>query len=226
MVIFPGCPVILLVLSCAYSKHRPQQQAEYLQTYGRSGSFARAFTLRPGGCWFNPRPSHTKDFKNGTSCSFACAQHWEGGTDRPSVNIMWLDGISHYVSGAWYFREHHSKSWALSSLSDPDIVAIWLKYWWKRRSTRIKWKNKPSDFLSVLQQCKGRAMRKHIFGNMRTSNVQISLRIRAVWSEPSLSTTESLGTIECFSGESGWDFTHVQDAVYPHILRMPEGTFP
>ena len=24
---------------------------------------------------------------------------------------------------------------------------------------------------------------------------------------------------------SEWDFAHVQDNVYPHILRMPEGTF-
>ena len=30
----------------------------------------RASALWPGGCWFDPRPGHTKDFKNGTSCSF------------------------------------------------------------------------------------------------------------------------------------------------------------
>ena len=33
----------------------------------------------------------------------------------------------------------------------------------------------------------GRAMRKHVFGHMRTAKAQISLRIRAVWSGPSLS---------------------------------------
>ena len=33
-----------------------------------SGSVARAL---PGGCGFDPWLIHTKDFKNGTSCSFA-----------------------------------------------------------------------------------------------------------------------------------------------------------
>ena len=32
-----------------------------------------------------------------------------------------------------------------------------------------------------------RALRKHVFGHMRTAKAQISLRIRAVWSGPSLS---------------------------------------
>ena len=31
----------------------------------------RASALWPVGCGFDPRPGHTKDFKNGTSCSFA-----------------------------------------------------------------------------------------------------------------------------------------------------------
>ena len=31
----------------------------------------RASALCPGGCGFDPRPGRTKDFKNGTSCSFA-----------------------------------------------------------------------------------------------------------------------------------------------------------
>ena len=31
----------------------------------------RVSALLPGGCWFNPQLGHTKDFKNGTSCSFA-----------------------------------------------------------------------------------------------------------------------------------------------------------
>ena len=33
----------------------------------------------------------------------------------------------------------------------------------------------------------GRTKRKHVFGHMRTAKAQISLRIRAVWSGPSLS---------------------------------------
>ena len=45
---------------------------------------------RQGGCHFDPRPSNTKDFKNGItcSCSFVCAQHSESGTGRSGVSIM------------------------------------------------------------------------------------------------------------------------------------------
>ena len=37
---------------------------------------------------FDPQSSHTKDFKNGISCSFVCAQHWESGTGRSGVSIL------------------------------------------------------------------------------------------------------------------------------------------
>ena len=51
----------------------------YRRTPGRSlyspngggGLSGRASALCSGGCGFDPRPGHTKDFKNGTSCSFA-----------------------------------------------------------------------------------------------------------------------------------------------------------
>ena len=36
-----------------------------------SGSVGRAYALLQGGCGFDPQPSHTKDFKYGTGCSFA-----------------------------------------------------------------------------------------------------------------------------------------------------------
>ena len=36
----------------------------------QSDSIGRVSALWLGGCGFNPRPSHTKDFKNGPSCSF------------------------------------------------------------------------------------------------------------------------------------------------------------
>ena len=58
-----------------YGKNRSNQQAECLRTYWRSGSVNRASGLRPGGCGFDPRSRHTKDFKNCISCSFVCAQH-------------------------------------------------------------------------------------------------------------------------------------------------------
>ena len=39
--------------------------------------------------------------------------------------------------------------------------------------------------------------------------------------------TESLDTTECMNGKQrpGWDFAHVQDDVYPHILQILEDTF-
>ena len=68
-----------------------------------------------------------KDFENGISCSFVCVQHWESGTGRSGVSIMWLDGISLHVSEVWYINEAALLKWALSSLSHLDTVAIWLK---------------------------------------------------------------------------------------------------
>ena len=39
---------------------------------------------------------------------------------------------------------------------------------------------------------------------------------------------ESMNTIECINCQQrpGWDLARAQDDVNPHILRMPEGTFP
>ena len=67
-------------------------------------------------------------------------------------------------------------------------------------------------------------MRKRVF--RRTAEVEISHRIRTVWSGPSLSITESLDIIECFNGKKmpGWYFAHVQDDVNPHLLHMFGGT--
>ena len=45
------------------------------------------------------------------------------------------------------------------------------------------------------------AARKRVFGHMRTAKAQISLRIRAVWSGPSLTANSSLNTIKCIFGE-------------------------
>ena len=56
----------------------------------------RVSALWLGGCGFDPRPGHTKDFKNGTSCSFAwrSALRKRARTGQLSVSIMWLGGIS------------------------------------------------------------------------------------------------------------------------------------
>ena len=52
-----------------------------------------------------------------------------------------------------------------------------------------------------------------VLGYMRTAKAQISLRIRAVWSGPSLSANIIMDTIDFFNGEQipGWDFAHVQE---------------
>ena len=46
-----------------YGKNRSNQQTEYLRTYWRCGSASRASGLCPGDYGFDPRPSHSKDFK-------------------------------------------------------------------------------------------------------------------------------------------------------------------
>ena len=58
-----------------YGENHSNQQADYLPTYWRSGSVTRGSGLRSGNCGFDPRPSPTKDFQNGISFSFVCAQH-------------------------------------------------------------------------------------------------------------------------------------------------------
>ena len=59
----------------SYGENHSNQQADCLPTYWRSGSVTRGSGLRSGNCGFDPRPSPTKDFQNGISCSFVCAQH-------------------------------------------------------------------------------------------------------------------------------------------------------
>ena len=51
----------------SYGKNHLNQQDEYIRTYWRSGSIIRASGLRPGGCGFDPRSSHTKDLQNGNT---------------------------------------------------------------------------------------------------------------------------------------------------------------
>ena len=44
----------------------------------------------------------------------------------------------------------------------------------------------------------GRAKQKRVFGHMRTANAKISLRIRIVWSGPSLPTNRIIGYLRMF----------------------------
>ena len=83
----------------SYGKNRLNQQADYLQSHWHSGSVTRASGLRPEGCGFDPRPSHTKDFKYGISCSFVCAWNWESGTGRSGVSIMGRWNVTSCVWG-------------------------------------------------------------------------------------------------------------------------------
>ena len=120
----------------SYGKNRLKQQADYLRTYWRRVSVTRASGLRPGGCGFDPRPSHTKDFQNGIRCSFVCARHWESGTGWSDVSIMWRGGMSRYVSEVWYVSEaaliNLSEHWAPWHIQTPS------RYNWRIVESDIK----------------------------------------------------------------------------------------
>ena len=106
-----------------YGKTRLNQQADYYETTG-----AVAQLLERPACVrevVGSIPGRViPDFQNGISCSFVCDRHWESGTGRSGVSIMWLGGMSRHVSEVWYVREAALLKWALSFLSHPDTVAI------------------------------------------------------------------------------------------------------
>ena len=76
-----------------------------------------------------------------------------------------------------------------------------------------------------------RTMRKRVFGHMRTAKTQISLRIRAVWSGPSLSANGIIGYYRMYECRAkarillcacaGWSeyahFAHIQSYVFGQI---------
>ena len=86
-------------------------------------------------------------------------------------------------------------------------------------------------------------MRKRIFGHMRTANAQISLRIRAVWSGPSMSANRIIGYHKMcewkiqvrmvFCVCAGWSesvhFAHIRWYLFacrgPINNRRPEGDY-
>ena len=67
--------------------------------------------------------------------------------------------------------------------------------------------------LRSLEGTTGRAKRKRVLEHRRTAKAQISLRIRAFWSGPSLSLTVALDIIECMNESKGPGlyFAHAQD---------------
>ena len=88
-----------------------------------------------GGCGFDPRPSHTNDFKIGTSCTST----WHSAllksrtrTGQLSFRIMWLGGIS--CLGLDISVRQHSKSehWAPCHIQTP------LGYDWKIVESDVK----------------------------------------------------------------------------------------
>ena len=82
-------------------------------------------------------------------------------------------------------------------------------------------------YINGIYQYLSCAMRKRVFGHMHTEKAQISLRIRAVWSGPLLSTNKSIGYYRIYEwrAKPGWYFVHVQDDLNPRIFRMFEGTW-
>ena len=62
-------------------------------------------------------------------------------------------------------------------------------------------------------------------GHARTAKAQSRLHAQSDQGLRCL-LPKSLDTVECSNGEQmpGWDLAHAQDDVYPHVLRMLEGT--
>ena len=122
----------------SYGKNRWNQQADYLRTYWLSGSVTRASGCIREVMGSFPGRVIPKALKICISWSFVCVQHWESGTGRSGVSLLWLGGMSRHVPEVWYVSEAALFKWALSSLPHSDTVAIWLKDCWKRRSVWIK----------------------------------------------------------------------------------------
>ena len=93
----------LILIQCSKGK----TQFVPIGMYRHSGSVGRA---PAGGCGFDPRLSHTKDFKNGISCSFARRSGLGIRTGQLSVSIMRLGTLSCKVSGRDISVKQHSKT--------------------------------------------------------------------------------------------------------------------
>ena len=68
-------------------------------------------------------------------------------------------------------------------------------------------------------------MRKFVFGHMRTVKAQISLRIRAVWSGPSLSANRIIGFYRMYQRRFGWYFAHTQGGLNLRNVCIFKRTF-
>ena len=73
----------------------------------------------------------------------------------------------------------------------------------------------------------GLALRRHVFGHIRTAKAQISLRIRAGWSGPSLSANRIIGYYRIYEWWAwpGWYDAHAQDNLNLRILRISKALF-
>ena len=80
-------------------------------------------------------------------------------------------------------------------------------------------------YQSYYMEC---AMRKRVFGHIRAAKTLIRLRIRAVWSGPSLSASRLIAYYRMYEWRAkrpGWYFVRAQDDQNLRSLRMFEGTF-
>ena len=79
--------------TCGYSLEVPHCGAHNIGFHWEkqrdSGSIGRVYTLWQGGCGFSSQQSHSRDFKNGTSCIFAWHSIIRAGNQNWSVRSQY-----------------------------------------------------------------------------------------------------------------------------------------
>ena len=122
---------------------------------------------------------------------------------QADLNLCWAHmskGTFSDVALRWIFRFWSSQFWQEDNYPLFEDLA-WYHNFLERsacaaRSTNCNVMDKMSSHFHtcskkyLLKDTFGQAMRKRVFGHMRTAKAQISLRIRAVWSGSSLSVNK------------------------------------
>ena len=126
----------------------------------------------------------------------------------------------------WHTREQHCCQWNgyFVSWMNWDKCKSDLSGLWQILFDRVTF-----HFIFFVIFLDGPRNAKRVFGHMWTAKAQISLRIRAVWSGPSLSAYRIIGyyRINEWRAKTRMTLAHAQHDLNTcmHILRIFEGTF-